>query len=344
MQPERAPELAARPEHRARELAYHRRMGEWSAAVIGELSLGTGGARAWRARHANPKAHRDWPKPSALGAEDAGEVATLLARLGRVRGGTVALETSDERVRVRALFHAEPDHHWQLLVLALREAAPLGARGDVMIVDATEPGAAPPLGGVAVRLELDGTGSRLRQLRGADKRRALADPATFSAVMELLEGERRSAATPRQRAREASAARGDVRRAKASANRQALGGARAASQLAARAKKPFKTPEATRTASELLAKIVAEPSDAAERALAKAWHELVSRAPRPKALPEYPIRIAVGQALCRVVLPEITDRVLRAKLQAVTRTEWPDEKRLREALSALARTRGWNRK
>jgi hypothetical protein len=159
--------------------------------------------------------------------------------------------------------------------------------------------------------------------------------------VELLDAQSRTPLTPARRAREAAAARGEARRAKAAVRRQALGSDSAATELARRAKSPFKTPEAGRSAAELVAKLVAEPSEKGELALASAWRHLVSRAPRPKHRLEYEIRLRVGKALCRLSLPGVSDKALKARAQAIVRKEWPDEKQLRDVVSALAKHRGW---
>lgn len=166
---------------------YLARMSDWTACAFGELSLPEGALARWRVRVADASRHSDWPYRDAV-PEAALPVAKLLAeieQLGR-RGNHVDLVESPERISLRALFTGETTLWCQTIALALREAAAVGAQGEVTFVDATEPAPSGPLEGEVLRLEVREGKSRFRRLRGAEAAVVRGDPHAIATVMEII--------------------------------------------------------------------------------------------------------------------------------------------------------------
>jgi hypothetical protein len=300
--------------------------------VTGEIALSKARHANWKALTADPNAYSDWPKPKAMG--EPATVATLLRDLEKSKrfGSLLELATSARHIRVRARFTSETDHRCQTLMLALRTAASLGAKGKVTIVSAREPPMEPPLQGGVWLLELDGKSSRYRELVGPAKRKVNADPQVFALVTSFDD----DSPIPERMAR------GNARRAAAVERRASLSIPRAASTLVKRVAKPLTTGAAVAAAEQLMAKIGKEP-DAADT-LWKVWRILCARAPRLgtrayRLDPERSFRLLVGKALIRAELPLVSDKKLRAMLVAATRKEWPDPKQLSQAVDALAGAR-----
>jgi hypothetical protein len=308
--------------------------------VFGEID---GVARElWLSKKADASSYRDWPSPAALPDEPVG-VGVVLRDLQRSRHSHFELEHGDSRMTLRALLHAETDYWWQTLALVLREAAALGARGTVLVLSASELGFEPPLRGVVYRLELDGKGSRVRKLRGAEKKRVQADPQLFATVMAIVaaEGQARPRSA-REQARAEATARGAEKAKEAAEKRQRLGGDAAARALLSRAKKPFNTAQSGKNVRDWVTKILADPSETAEQSVARAWRLVNGRAnDRYLATGEYRARSDIGKALCRLGLVHVKDAKLRAKVHAAIRKEFPDDKQLREAVKALEKARRW---
>ncbi|MGZ3422874.1 MAG: hypothetical protein ACXVEE_33750 [Polyangiales bacterium] len=247
-------------------------------------------------------------------------MSKLLGELEKSRrmGHHFTLESSGGKLVVRARWSGEADYFSQSLVLALREAAPLGARGKIVVADGTEPPAEPPLRGIAHSLELDGETSRYRKIQAKN------EPGAFERVMELLTLGLR---VPREPA-------GERREPPPTAN--------AAATLLRRVKTPLKTRAALDAAAKLLDQIVAEPNERALPTLRSIWSTLEARAPRAKTRAamldsEAMFRPRVAKALFAVALPSVTDAKVRAKLAAATRKEWPTKADLVSAMTALER-------
>jgi hypothetical protein len=315
-------------------------MSEWRAGVFGELVFPAGSTERWKKRRANAGSFRDWSAHEAL-PDGATPVAALLQRIEHhaTRGGSFVLETKKTTARLRAVFSGETDYWCQTLVLALREAAAVGATGTITIVDVTDP--APVPAGNVFRLVLDAEGSHYRTLRGAERKKIATSEETSRALAELRTMEM-PAPTAARKALLERGERGAARDAAAATKRAKLDAPSAASALARRVRTVVKTVAAQRVASELLAKVRVEGEAAAREPLAAAWKALRGRAPRAGTRAavldaERKLRLDVGTALARALCASVDDASLGKRLRALASKDWPDERALVTALeSALA--------